>query len=353
MILSLVNGLFVVVFVWALHDGFGVLSALLGQLLAYMINLVFLVILMSKHLGWNFGIFSRTIERRVYLNLAYAQAGNLTAMLTAYVPLYLLTGFGTGIITALTYGQKTAELPNQLITNQVSAVSSIQFNELFARKAFDDLDSVFRRTVGLLLFLLIPISSLLFLFSNDLLTLLYKRGAFGSESIAVAASYFRYFVWLLPMYGINTMVARLFMAELRVVEAFYYQVVFNVALILLVVFGVKSFGSTGYPAALVAIHTLNLFGFYWLLKRFFPHIDYLKIAMNGAMIVLLNIFLFVVVFYGSSVILDGMIEIVRVFVGSGMYLLGVVILNSIFKVNKEIDLVAVKMINELRAKLQL
>ncbi|MBK7649512.1 MAG: hypothetical protein IPJ20_00535 [Flammeovirgaceae bacterium] len=59
---------------------------------------------------------------------------NITSFFASYVPIYLLSGFNPGIITALIYGQKTAELPTQLITNQVTSVVGIKLNELFGKK---------------------------------------------------------------------------------------------------------------------------------------------------------------------------------------------------------------------------
>jgi len=63
----------------------------------------------------------------------------MAAMIGASLPAYLISGLSPGLLTALQYGQRTAEIPNVILTTQFSSVAGIKFNDLAARHLGVDL----------------------------------------------------------------------------------------------------------------------------------------------------------------------------------------------------------------------
>jgi putative peptidoglycan lipid II flippase len=279
------------------HNTYGVISILTGILFAYIIQLALLILLMRKYLGWNFSFKFVKINKRILKNIFFAQLGNITSTLTSYIPMYLLSGFNAGVVTALNYGQKTADIPNQFITTQFSSVTAIKYNELVAKVDHEGLNKVFNKTAKFLLFILTPISFFIFLYNKEIIKILYYRGKFDINSVKITSDFLKYFGLLLPFLAINTLVARLFMAYQKIKETFWYQVSFNVITIPFIIVMINYWGIVGYPIALVLAQILNFLSIYYLLMLFFKEINYKKIMMDFSLILLINFAITSVIYF--------------------------------------------------------
>lgn len=344
MIAGMVNSIFSLLFIFLFHKSLDVLSILIGLLCAYLINILSLIYLMKRRLNWNFSFSFYKIERNIFKNIIFAQAGNITSALSAYIPIYLLSGFGAGIITSLTYGQRTADMPGQLITTQFSSVVGIKFNELYAKHDFERLNEIFLSTLKFLLFILSPISALIFLYSEEIITIFFKRGAFDMDSVNASAQFLKYFGLLLPFLAVNVMVSRLFMAGQKIKQAFGYQIIFNVILIIFIFFGIRHWGVIGYPISLIALHIFNVFMCYFLLKMLFPMIVYTDILMVFIKILLINIILFFFVFYLKGQF-DNLNIIVNLALGCIIYVLILLLFNLISPISSDINKILYKIKN--------
>ncbi|HEY4154456.1 MAG TPA: lipid II flippase MurJ [Puia sp.] len=288
MIAGIINGIFSILFIVLFHRLLDVSSLLAGLLLSYTLNFILLVSLMKKRLNWTFGFHRLKIEKRIWKNIAFAQAGNITSSLSAYAPLYLLSGFNGGIITSLNFAQQISSLPTTLITNQFSAVAGIKFNESYAGKDFGKLNSTFLSTANFLMFILFPVAGIFFLFPSQIVSILLEHGAFGKQGVAYTSLFLQYLGLLLPMLVINTLFARLFMASHKIMESFWYQVCFNIVLIATLYLSIHRFGFAAYPITLVCVHVLNILGCYFLEKKYFGTIQYAQVLKNMLMLLVVN-----------------------------------------------------------------
>lgn len=319
MIAGIINGIFSIIFIVLFHGLLDVSSLLVGLLLSYTLNFVLLVTLMKKKLNWNFRFHRLKIEKRIWKNIAFAQAGNITSSLSAYAPLYLLSGFGNGIITSLNFAQQISSLPTTLITNQFSAVAGIKFNESYAGKDFGKLNNTFLSTADFLMFILFPVAGIFFLFPSQIVSVLLEHGAFGKRGVAYTSLFLQYLGLLLPMLVINTLFARLFMASHKIVQSFWYQVCFNIVLIASLYITIHRYGFAAYPATLVFVHVLNILGCYFLEKKYFGIIRYGQVLKKMLLLLLMNLTvgagIYFFIFY--SHIRSGFVSLV---VGAGLYL---------------------------------
>ena len=282
MLAAIINGLFSIGIVIFFHRVLDVLSLLTGLIIAYLVNLILLLLLLKQRLRWRFRFRWIAIERRIWKNIGFAQAGNITTSLGAYAPLYLLSGFQTGIITSLSFAQQIASLPTNLITNQFSYVAGIKFNESYAGHRREELNAVFLSTADFLLFILMPVAALFFIFPTGIVSVLLEHGAFGRSGVSLTADFLRWLGLLPPLLVINTLFARLFMASHQIVQSFWYQIAFNAVLILALCLNVRHFGYIAYPVTLVSMYGLNLLGSYFLEKKYFGFIDYLSVLRRMA-----------------------------------------------------------------------
>lgn len=350
MFLSSFNGIMALIMIMLFHNQLSIKSVLVGLLMSYSFNIVFLAYLMRTVLDWRFALGKVKIRNQVFKNIFYAQAGNITSVLTSYVPMYILSSFGSGIITSLTYGQKTAELPNQLITQQFSSVAGIKFNELYAQQKLEDLNRVFLSVVKLLLFILIPLSTLILIFSNNIVSILFERGRFDNSSVERSALFLKYFGLGLPMLAINTIIARLFMAAQKVKAGSGYQILLNSVLIIIITIGVRKWGPIGYPYAVVAIHVANLLFSYVLLKIVVPFINYNEVLLYTLKLLLLNGLVAALVYYLNSALFPSEKLLTNIVLGTTLYVSIILIVNYLTHLNRDLNL-ALQILTKFRKKL--
>jgi len=332
MVVSIVNSLISIAFLFLFRSEFAIASLLIGLLCGFSINLIVLFVLIKKYLKWDFSFSVFPVGNRIWRNVVLAQAGNITTMLNSYVPLFLLSGFNPGIITALTFAQQLSILPNSLLTNHFTSVAAIKFNELYSQKAFDDLNKIFVSTAEFLVFILMPISGIMFFFSTEIVTVIFKHGRFDQSGVTNASIFLKYLGLQLPLMAINNLFSRLLMAGHKVAQSFLYQIAFNVVLIVILFIGIETLGLVGYPLALAFTYFLNIFACFFLEKYFFNIIQYTSILKKFFAVLTVN---FIVVFVIYLIIERMGIDnfIVKLILVGFLYVISLHILNSLFLLN--------------------
>jgi putative peptidoglycan lipid II flippase len=337
MIAGMINGIFSIVFVIAFHRVLGVRSLLAGLLTSYIVNLLILFYIMSNRLHWKYFNGLPRIDKRIWGNIGFAQAGNITTTLYSYAPMYLFSGVNIGTITALSFAQQIAGIPTNLFTNQVSAVTGIKFNELNTGGNLRKMNDVYLTTTNFLQFILMPMSVLLFLYSEDVVTVLFKRGAFNHQSVLQSALFLKYLGLLLPFLAINTMGARMLMATHRVKESFWFQIIVNVTLVILIFIGVRQFQIMGYLWAMLSIYLLSTVFQYFLFRSILPFVRYVEVLKSFFKLAILNVCIGVLVYSITDIIFKHEMVPGFIILFSGTLFIGILlILNNFLKINQEL-----------------
>lgn len=304
---------------------------------------------MLKKLNWSFSFSKIKLNKQIRKNIIYAQAGNIASVLGSFAPVYILSSFGSGIITALSYGQKTANIPNDFITSQFTSISGIRYNELYAQKDFKRLDMVFLETAKFLIFLLVPISVLIFIFSDDIISILFQRGKFDSISVYNSALFLKYLVLILPFLAINGLASRLYMAAQLISYSFWYQIFANLMLILFIWIGIGKFGIIGFPYAMIFQYFINTLVIYLFLKFLLPFIKYYKVLQYGLLIIVLNIAIgYFIVLINEQFSFNS--SFIKISICSTLYLSTYLILNILFKINFQTNHYLKLIINKIKSK---
>jgi peptidoglycan biosynthesis protein MviN/MurJ (putative lipid II flippase) len=336
MIASMINSFFSIVFIVLFHGRMNVQSVVLGLLCAHSINLVLLIAILKNRCAWSFTFSFFPVAPKTVKDIFYAQAGNLATTLSSYVPMYLLSGIGAGVIATLNFGRMAAELPSQVITKQFSAVTGIRFNELHAQGEEQAFSETFLRTARFLIFILIPVSGMMWLFSEEILTLLFKRGAFDSRSVEDSAAFLRLFTLSVSLAGIDTLVARMYMAAKKIKQSFIYQVIFNVFSIGLLFVLVRPYGQLAYPLSVFVCYALNLFVQFFYLRRVIPYIRYGRILPYFFLVLAINVAVASVTF--AAVRFPGIHQFpVRAVAGCLLYSLCILTINAVFRINHDLS----------------
>ena len=143
----------------------------------------------------------------------------------------------------------------------------------------------------MLIFVLTPLSFLIFNYSEQVVTILYERGAFHGDSVHATSEFLKLFALLLPLLAIVTNASRLYMAGQVLKYSCYYQIISNVTLIVLIFFGIRQFGILGFPLALLAINVLNVLVVELYVRKLFPFIRYKYVLIYLVKNIVLNVVL--------------------------------------------------------------
>lgn len=330
-IAGIINNFFSIVFLVIFHKSFEVKSMALGLSTGYLVNITILIWLMKRLLNWHFKWTRISIDSKLKRNITYALSGNISSFFSGYAPFYFMSNFNPGMVTMYNYARNLCEMPNQMIATQFSSVSGIKFNEVSARNDSGKLNELFIQSTGVLIFIMTPLCSILFLFSGEIISILYHRGAFDSKAVNQTAFILKYLSFTGIYFVLNTMVSRLFMATQKLKESFWYQIYMNILLIIILGTASFSFGIAGFVAGMFIYQVCVIISMYWLVKRHLPYIGYMKILkavvvnviVNGALVVLFSLLM------SKSILTPVMTALVI-----GLYMLCILLINQGFGVNK-------------------
>lgn len=339
MIISGINSAIIITGILLLHYRFDVLSILMSGVAAYLINCIILIAILKKAANWNFLISAKPFSNTVPGNILYTELGQLATFASSYFPLYLLSGFNSGIISSMSYGKNIADIPNTLITAQLSNVSGIKLNEEIANQDPNAVNATFVRTAKLMVFLLVPISFFLFISADAVVAIFY-----GNKTLTSAINDTISFLQLLSVTGfciaINSLVARLFIATQKIKAGLLYQLFMNAILLAITWLAVKIYGPLGYGYAIIIVNLINYLLLFFVCKKIFNAIDYMTVLKYTAKIVMVNGIIALVFYYA---LLHAHIDAYLLLAGiSVSWTLILCLLNRFFHLNTDLSLIIKK-----------
>ena len=334
MIISSFKSCIVIGCIFLLKADYDVLSVFLGGLISYAVNLVIQLYVLKKIVGWKFRISSPGIKKKVWNNVFYAELGQITTVASSMFPLYLLSGFGSGIISVMNYGKNIADIPNTLVTSQFTNVSGIKLNEQFARQDHAGMNNTFLQTSKLMVFILVPMGFYLFVFARPVVELFYQSRNFDAAAVTESVMFLKLLAVTIFSIGINAMVTRVFIAVQAIKQAFFYQVVLNILLIVAIWICTRYYGAYGYPYGIIIINMVNYFAMYFICQMLVPQINYAALLKYTGLIILINAIIAAGLYIAVNYfMLSGLLTIIFGFM---LYLIILLILNKKFKLNTEL-----------------
>jgi peptidoglycan biosynthesis protein MviN/MurJ (putative lipid II flippase) len=334
MIISSIKSAVAIICIFLLKADYDVLSVFLGGLISYAVNLLFLIFILKKTVGWKFKLQRPGIKKRVWGNIFYAELGQLATTASSLFPLYLLSGFGSGVLSVMNYGKNIADIPNTLVTTQFTNVSGIKLNEEVARQDHAAMNDTFVRTSKLLVFILVPMGFFLFVFAAPIVELFYHSKNFSADAITESSIFLQLLAVSIFSIGINAMVTRIFIAVQAIKQAFFYQVALNILLIAVIWICTKNYGAYGYPYGIIIVNLLNFFGMYFICKKLVAAIDYAAVLQYTGIIILINAAIAAGLYFAADFFNAG--NLLNLVSGFLLYLIILLVLNRKFKLNTEL-----------------
>jgi peptidoglycan biosynthesis protein MviN/MurJ (putative lipid II flippase) len=339
---TLLNSVFSLLIMLVLHNQLNILSALIGVLIANVLQLFLNLFLLHKRLHWSFRVFPIKIRQKTIHDIFVAQAGNFTTMLTGYVPLVLISSYSSGVLSSINYGAKLADVLTLLITIQFASVSGIKFNELYAQQKNDEIKKTFCDASHFLQFILVPLCIFVFVYSGDIIRIFFGRGAFDANAVSNASRFLKLFILIMPFTAHNAIVARLFMAAQKINKAYIFQIVMSLFMMLIIYMCISLAGPIGFPLGALIFYVVNSIGAIIIMRKNFIFIPYEETLLYTIKCCLLNVPLAaMLVICNKTSLSHGLLFLGTVFVMGSFLLVG---LNQKFKINTTVaDVVRVQL----------
>lgn len=297
MVVSVINSMIIILGSILLYKEYDVLSVLMSSVVAAIFNVLLLVTVLKKAARWNFLTSVKGIGKQVWNRVFFSQVAQVATLASSYFPLYLLSGFGSGVVSTMNYGKNIADIPGTLLTAQIAGVSGIKMNEQVAANDYESLNDTFIRSAKLLVFLLVPAGFFLFTFATPVIQLFYAAGNFTPQAVTAAAKFLQLLALTIFSVGINAMVARVFIATKSIKQALVYAVIMNGLLIAAIWIFSIWYGAYGYPYGIIFMNIVNVVGMFFICRIFFKNIQYGKILKYTVAIILLQLPVAIVLLY--------------------------------------------------------
>lgn len=334
LLISSVKSCIVIVCVFLLKVEYDELSVILGGLISYAVNLLIQLYILYRIAGWKFIFKKPEIKKIIWVNVFYSELGQMTTVAGSMFPLYLLSGFGTGVISAMNYGKNIADIPNTLVTSPFTNVVGVQLNEQAAQQNYAGMNKTFLGISKLMVFILVPVGCFMFVFAEQLVELFYLRGSFTRQAVVESARFMQLLSVTVFSIGINAVVTRIFIAMQAIKQAFYYQVVLSVFLIAATWICISYYGAYGYPYAIIIMNLVNFITMYFICRKLAPQINYADLLKYTILIILINAAIATGLFVALKHIQA--VSLVKVISGFLLYLIILLTVNKKFALNIEL-----------------
>ncbi len=302
--------------IWGKH--IGIISMIYGFLVANVIQIMVLMWLLHRHLHWDFIPRPISIHPRTQKNILTGQTLAIIDIVNNLLPVYLISGMGAGLVSALNYCRQLTDSPTEIITNRVMNVSRIELTENAAKGQVNVFNKNFLSINHLLLFVLTPLAVFSSYFALDIIGLFFERGQFTAEAAQNTAAFLRPMIFmvvlLVPAYLQNNTIS----AWLKVKESFPYALTSSLVFTATIWFLMPRLGAFSYPYILIGG---LLFGFmlnYFLFKKHFPFINYFRSLWEMLRLLAINV---IALLPAATV---------RIFMTEGDYFLNLLFSGSVF-----------------------
>ena len=278
-------------------------------------------------------------KKDVWGNIGLMQVNILPIWIRNTIALYLLSGLGNGIITAVNLGQQVSAIPELLIISQLISVASIKFNDLYAKKNNSELNAIFIKVCKWGIHITMFISFCSILFSSEITGILYGKSNVGAISLKNIEIVFCFSIACLSVKFIASICTNIITAAQRVRATFFMSVITHSIVTVAIYFLIHNYGLIGYLIGVNLHFYLFFLFFYILLKKSLPYIEYNRVLILFFINLLNNVIVFalvITVYYFELKHLDNMY--LRIGIGAMLYTILSIAINEMIPANRDLQI---------------
>ena len=287
--LGILNAVFPFVFLLCFGRAIGLLSMVYGFIASNALQIIILAGVLKKQLNWSFKPAWTALGKRARHNALAGQTLAVMETINSWLPLFLISGIGAGLISALNYCRQLTDSPTEILTNRLTNVSKIALTELAAKNKQKAFNRTFLQTNFVLVFILAPLAVFTVYFAPEIVNLFFQRGEFDAQAATDTVRFLRPFIvtvlLLAPAMVQNAAVA----AQRKIKENFPYAIISYVVFLAALLLFIPKYGAFMYAY-------LSLCGFffggylnYLFFRKHLPFVSFIKMYEDLAKVTALNL----------------------------------------------------------------
>ncbi len=272
------------------HNNLGLKSMLCGFIGSYILQSLVYFYLMKKKLNWTFTNFKTTFENRLKNNIITNQILILANFCIGMLPMYLMSSFAGGVISAYSYAKQLTDAPNEILTSKITSVFHIQLNENASAQNFEDLNRNYLKANYLILFIMVPLAIFTCYFAPDIVNLFFKRGEFNVQSSTNVVRFLRPMMILLITTVLTPFAGSIIASTRKIKESFKYMLFRDIVIIWAMYFFISHFGPFAYPYTQLGCSIFGYFIVALFFKNYIPQIKFWQPLKDAGLLIILNLF---------------------------------------------------------------
>lgn len=146
----------------------------------------------------------------VFKKLGPGLLGFAATQINLIVTTILATGSVVGAVSWLSYAFRLFQLPVGILGVSIGNSNLVHFGDLWSKSKKEEAKDLFLSSVFLSLTVMTPAMIVLFLLSDNLVNLIFERGAFKAQSTLMTAKALRWYALGLPFYGLYKILVPVF-----------------------------------------------------------------------------------------------------------------------------------------------
>lgn len=202
-----------ILFIILMLDSYGIYAASMGFLLGSIVEFLYLYDLVRKKYKYRFYINIRDPDLKksmkmtgpIFLGIGAAQINRI-------VDKVISSFLRKGSISSLNYASKLSNVFSGLLINSISTIMYPYFAEKVAKEEFDDLGKIYILTLSFYILVTIPIICGSVLLREELVSVVFGRGAFGFEAVELTSLLFTLYMVGILFSAVRQTGAKLFYA---------------------------------------------------------------------------------------------------------------------------------------------
>ncbi len=252
------------------------------------------------------------------------------ALMASFLPI--------GSITALAYGNRLMQLPLGIFAISAGTAVLPTFSRLVSSKDYDQLNSSIRFTSLSLVYIMLPVTTLILVLAPDFVSILFGHGAFDDKAVLMSSQALVFYSLGLMFYSMNQVLTPVFYAHgdtKTPVKLAAAIVVLNILLNLILMMFMQHRGLALSTSITAFVNYLTLL---WLLKKKISRLEYKSIFSNilkgiaaSAVVYLVARMLYGLLVFESKPGLLIKVSVISLISFALFYLLGILLKLSYFK----------------------
>jgi murein biosynthesis integral membrane protein MurJ len=198
------------------------------------------------------------------------------------------SGSATGSVACLNYGHKLMNVFSGMISTAIATAVYPSIIQHIAKKEDDKLRTLLRNVLCALMFFIIPISFFCFLFSTELVTVAFQRGAFDASATSLTAEVFVGYCLGMLFLGVSTVITNVFYGYGDTKITMYISIVEIALNIVFDLLFVKFWGVAGLAFA-TSISAIICLAIRMIYMKKYIRIGYKSTAIEGIKIIVLSV----------------------------------------------------------------